>query len=100
MLSIVGQSAEKPRWYSGIVARPSAKNPRVAFNLPLLGPRAKIEFSPDRPRVQIHLATLSACPQIVPFSVPLGHVQSYYVFLMMVVYAGSYCDHFPGTSSC
>ena len=29
-------------------------------------PRAKIEFSRDRPRAQIHLATPSAGPQIVP----------------------------------
>ena len=29
-------------------------------------PRAKIEFSRDRPRAQIHLATPSACPQIFP----------------------------------
>ena len=28
--------------------------------------KAQIEFSRDRPRAQIHLATPSACPQIVP----------------------------------
>ena len=70
-------------------ARPSAKNPWCLRPLGFLAlglasdvalgllsenppgglqstPREKIEFSRDRPRVQIHLATPSACPQIVP----------------------------------
>ena len=70
-------------------ARPLAKNPQrlqplgffssglasdVALGLLLENPsgglqstpRAKIEFSRDRPRAKIHLATPSACPHIVP----------------------------------
>ena len=43
--------------------------PRGAFNLALqFSPRAQIDYSRDRPRAQIHLATPEAFPQIVILS--------------------------------
>ena len=61
----LGQSVEKPRGYSQVNLCPRAVPRELNLARGAAGPEGKIEYSRDRPRAQIHLATPEAFPQIV-----------------------------------